>query len=251
MSDNNYSYHTTAFKFLETQRALGIHKAKVHGKIITVYPSTISPMLDWAGELMVDCLPELKGKTFLEIGCGSGVVSYFAALAGAKVTACDINPEAIECTKINLEPQKLAADGDANTVAVGHEFLISDVYSAVPGRKFDVVAWNLPYHGVKPADNLERCLADEDYQGATVFLKEVDLHLAPKGTVLVGFSELGDLPRIIAMIFDAGLTITNYRTEWRAGYNGIIIEAMRKIDFDQSSSEAYEAFVEKQMKSGT
>ncbi len=247
MSDNNYSYHTTAFKFLETQRALGIHKAKIRGKIITVYPSTISPMLDWSSDLMVDCLPELKGKTFLEIGCGSGVVSYFAALAGAKVTACDINPEAVECTRLNMNPKKLASDGDTDTEIVGHEFLISDVYSAVPGRKFDVVAWNLPYHGTKPADNLERCLADEDYKSTTAFFNEVALHLVPKGKVLISFSELGDLPRIIAMLFDAGLTITSYRSEWRAGYNCLVIEAMRKEDFDQSSAEEYEAFVEKQM----
>lgn len=47
--------------------------------------------------------PELvKGKTVLDVGCGSGVVSIAAAMAGAhKVIACDLDRDALIATQAN------------------------------------------------------------------------------------------------------------------------------------------------------
>ncbi len=46
----------------------------------------------------------VKGKRVLDFGCGSGVVAVAAALAGAEeVIACDIDPLAIEATRINAQ----------------------------------------------------------------------------------------------------------------------------------------------------
>ena len=50
--------------------------------------------------LMVEHLPFFKGSV-LEIGCGSGIISINLAKRGNQVTAVDINPKAIEATKIN------------------------------------------------------------------------------------------------------------------------------------------------------
>ena len=38
----------------------------------------------------------LHGKIFLELGAGNGLISIYAAKKGAKVTATDINPVAVE-----------------------------------------------------------------------------------------------------------------------------------------------------------
>ena len=47
----------------------------------------------------------IAGKSFLEPGCGSGLISIYAAKKGAIVTATDINPVAIEFLKKNSRQQ--------------------------------------------------------------------------------------------------------------------------------------------------
>ena len=46
----------------------------------------------------------VAGRRVLDFGCGSGVVAVAAAMAGAReVVACDIDPLAIEATRINAQ----------------------------------------------------------------------------------------------------------------------------------------------------
>lgn len=48
-----------------------------------------------------DLLPEpLSGKTFLDIGCGSGLFSFCANRKGARVLSVDVDPDAIACTSV-------------------------------------------------------------------------------------------------------------------------------------------------------
>ena len=42
---------------------------------------------------------ELQGKKFLELGCGSGLISIVAAQKGANVTSSEINPIAVDFFK--------------------------------------------------------------------------------------------------------------------------------------------------------
>ena len=49
-------------------------------------------------------MEDLKGKSVLDVGCGSGILSIFAAKRGAdRVVAVDIDPLAVEETKENAE----------------------------------------------------------------------------------------------------------------------------------------------------
>ncbi len=63
----------------------------------------------WAsGQVLAHYLltrPErVRNKRVLDFGCGSGVVAVAAALAGAReVIACDIDPLALEATRLNAE----------------------------------------------------------------------------------------------------------------------------------------------------
>jgi predicted nicotinamide N-methyase len=61
----------------------------------------------WAsGQVLASYLLEnpdlVRGKRVMDFGCGSGVVAVAAAMAGAgEVIACDIDPLALEATRVN------------------------------------------------------------------------------------------------------------------------------------------------------
>jgi release factor glutamine methyltransferase len=81
----------------------------------------------------------LGGKTFLELGAGSGLISIYAARKGASVTATDINPVAIDY---------LASNSEQNNTRL--EIICSDLFRNIVPRQFDVIAINPPYYKKKP-----------------------------------------------------------------------------------------------------
>ena len=91
--------------------------------------------------LMVEYLPLFKGSV-LEIGCGSGIISINLAKRGNQVTAVDINPKAIESTKINSKK---------NNVEL--EIIEGDMFSKLKNRKFDTIVCNPPY--LPPTDRYD------------------------------------------------------------------------------------------------
>jgi 2-polyprenyl-3-methyl-5-hydroxy-6-metoxy-1,4-benzoquinol methylase len=60
---------------------------------------------------------DLKGRTFLDVGCGSGLSSLAALRCGARVTAFDYDPEAVRAARELLE--RWAPDGAEWTAQQG------------------------------------------------------------------------------------------------------------------------------------
>jgi ribosomal protein L11 methyltransferase len=88
-------------------------------------------------EFMDDLAEELGAVSFLEAGCGSGILSLAAVRLGfSPIAAFDHDPQAVMCAKENLELAGVA-DVDVSTADVG-EF--------APGRRFAVVAANILAH---------------------------------------------------------------------------------------------------------
>jgi len=81
----------------------------------------------------------LAGKTFCDIGCGSGIHAVAAAKMGAKVTALDIDPMSTE-TAISL----------AKKFGVSHLLMVSNdsIFDhTLPKSHFDVVySWGVLHH---------------------------------------------------------------------------------------------------------
>jgi release factor glutamine methyltransferase len=102
----------------------------IDGRPFKVLPSVCKPLGN--EHTVVDHIPE--GKTVLELGCGSGIITVHAAKKSKHVTAVDISPDAVENTKSNV-----AAQGLANVTV-----LESDGFAAVSGQ-FEVIISNPPW----------------------------------------------------------------------------------------------------------
>ena len=81
----------------------------------------------------------LKGQGLLELGAGSGLISMHGARHGARVTASDINPVAIEYLKLN-----------STRNGITMKIIESDLFRSMTPQQFDIVAINPPYYMKNP-----------------------------------------------------------------------------------------------------
>ena len=154
---------------------------------IDVDPEVYNPSDD--SFLMLKTVEVHPGETLLEMGPGSGIISVHAAKAGAKVTAADVNPYAVECTRRN------ALKNDTKV-----EVVKSDLFENVEGL-FDVIVFNPPYLADEATSTswIERSWTGgkEGSEVAIRFMEDVWKHLAPNGRVYMILSSLGGLTNIL------------------------------------------------------
>lgn len=116
------------------------------GICVKVHPDVFPPHLTLSTRLLLDFIKpmNLQGKQFLELGCGSGIISLYAAKKGAAVTASDINPTALEYLKMNSEKNN-------HTLKIVHSDLFKNLNS-----QYDFIIINPPYYPKKPKNIKEQ-----------------------------------------------------------------------------------------------
>lgn len=114
---------------------------------VLVHPEVFPPHYTISTKILLDFIDKinLKGKTFLELGCGSGILSLFAASKGAKVTATDINTKAITYL------QKASKENNI-PITVLH----SDLFSKLKNQYFNYIIINPPYYPKSPENQKEK-----------------------------------------------------------------------------------------------
>lgn len=138
-----------------------------------------------------------SGKSFLDMGTGTGIAAIYVALYGnpVSVTATDISPMAVTNCKAN-----------ATQYGLDVQSLESDIYSAIGDKRYDIAFWNFPWNA--PDMDVEACLAergievtperlfqmraglDKQYEALRRFISQGKNHLNPGGEILLGASEL-------------------------------------------------------------
>lgn len=108
---------------------------------LEISPEVFHPGFFFSTRLLLKYIKQLplQGQRFLEPGCGSGLISIYAAKKGATVTASDINPVAIEFLKKN-----------SRTNQVELTIIQSDLFQNIPIQQFDIIAINPPYYKKQP-----------------------------------------------------------------------------------------------------
>lgn len=124
---------------------------------VWVEPTVFPPFLTISTKLLLEFLEnqDLKDKTFLELGCGCGIISVLAAKKGAQVTATDINETALKALHKN------ARDNQVLVTVVK-----SDLFGNLLGKSFDVIVINPPYYPKAPkniAENAWFCGENFEY----------------------------------------------------------------------------------------
>ena len=125
-------------EYVFRNQAMGEHIFCWRGREYVVRKSVFSPYVFEDTAFFLRSLPVRRGERVLEVGCGAGVLAVEAALAGAgSVIAIDINPCAVENTRVNA-----ARHGVAHRVTCH----AGDLFSALEeSLRFDVIFWNAPF----------------------------------------------------------------------------------------------------------
>jgi 2-polyprenyl-6-hydroxyphenyl methylase/3-demethylubiquinone-9 3-methyltransferase len=98
--------------------------------------------IDEAKKKLSQWLGDIEGKTFLDIGCGSGIHSLAARELGAKVFSFDYDNESVECTKY-LKEKFFKDDNDWH---IEQGSVLDEEYMKKLG-KFDIVySWGVLHH---------------------------------------------------------------------------------------------------------
>jgi release factor glutamine methyltransferase len=160
---------------------------KIRGYKFTVYPTVFNPKAFYSSEIFADFiseLNELSGKCVLDMGCGSGIVSIFAASKGAKCLAADKNPMSVKAAAHNALQ---------NNFSRSIEAVESDLFDRIGPRKFDIIFFNPPYFKGTPKNQFELALkGGENYEVIEQFIKDSREHLNENG--IIYFIISSDIP---------------------------------------------------------
>src|SRR5688572_15565896 len=93
------------YKPLLVKYLSGTRSYTYEGIVLEIPPQVFHPGFFSSTKLLLRHISNenLKQKTLLELGAGSGLISMYATKKGARVTASDINPVAIKYLQRNAE----------------------------------------------------------------------------------------------------------------------------------------------------
>lgn len=128
---------------------------------------------------LIETTDLVRGKTVLEIGTGSGLVSLCCLRAGAaRVVATDVNPNAIGNANYNAHVLGVADRLETRLVPTGSP----SAYGVLgPGETFDVIVSNPPWENARPRTINEYVLYDRDFQLLRSILSGARSRLNPGG----------------------------------------------------------------------
>ncbi len=143
---------------------------------------------------------DLNNQRVADIGTGSGLAALAAARAGARVTAVDIDPVAVECASQNAARTGLAAR---------IQVVRSNVWEAVdPTLRFDLVISNPPFYprdAEGPQD--QAFAAGADYSFFTRLADGLGHRLAAHGSLVLVHSSDVPIAEIAGRMRTVGLSL--------------------------------------------
>ncbi|MCF6128468.1 methyltransferase [Flavobacterium sp. AS60] len=164
---------------------------------IKVHPEVFPPQMTFSTKILLDFINDLdlKQKTFLELGCGSGIISLLAAKKGADVTSSDINQIALDYLATNASKNKLQL-----------KIVHSDLFDKLKNQSFDYIIINPPYYPKKPKNIKEQAwFCGENFEYFEKLFVQLPSYLATANCYMI-LSQDCDVEKIKAIGLKKALT---------------------------------------------
>lgn len=197
---------------------------KWHGLELLIKKGVFHPGLFYSTKFLLQVIRKenLSGKSFLELGAGSGLLSFYAASAGAEVTASDISKTAIEGLKINLRHLKV----------MGHRIKVnivqSDLFDHIPEQQFDYIVINPPYYPKRAANEAEMAwFCGEDYEYFSKLFDELGRYMQLNSKVFMSLSEDCNLDKLMQMASTHQLKLNLFRKKRIGGELNFIFQVVK------------------------
>jgi len=161
------------------------------------------PELTHSTGMLLESLPDVRGKTVADIGCGSGILTIALTQRGAKkIIASDISLDAIHNARKNVEQLSPQASVDIRA---------SDLFQNIP-EKFDYIFANLPI-----LDELWSEVGGASKNVLFRFIPEALEHLLPEGSIFFPWGSFADIDPIRIWLRENRMTYHESQAE-RLGY---------------------------------
>jgi len=182
------------------------------------------------------------GERVLEIGGGLGLAAVLAAKDGARVTATDILPEAVEVMRANATLNGVAVDAR-----------LGDCYAPVDGERFDLICTNPPQMPTPPGRGRRDAAAAADNGGADGWelldrvIAGAPRHLLPGGRLIFTIFAFLGRKTAFAKLEAAGLAPSIVASETqefpRIGYERL--DHIRALDVEATLGPSVPTTVER------
>lgn len=164
---------------------------------IKVHPDVFPPQLTLSTKILLEFIKELefKDKSFLELGCGSGIISLLAAKKGANVSASDVNQTALAFLETNASKNSLKL-----------KIIYSDLFDNLKNQTFDYIIINPPYYPKKPNNIKEHAwFCGENFDYFEKLFVQLTIYLA-SGNCYMILSQDCEIEKIKAIAFRNAMT---------------------------------------------
>ena len=191
-------------------------KYTYNGIEVVVHPEVFPPHLTLSTKILLDYISELnlQNKTFLELGCGSGIIALFAAQKGAKVTASDLNKTALNYLQNASEKNNLKV-----------KTVYSNLFDELPNKHFDYILINPPYYPKNPKNTKEEAwFCGEDFQYFKKLFQQLPNYLSENNKTLMILSEDCQIAKIKAIATHNNLILKEVFTIKKVGETNFIFQ---------------------------
>ncbi len=163
-------------------------KYRYESSFVVVYPEVFPPQLTFSTKMLLDFIKTLalKNKSILELGCGSGIISVYAASKRAIVTATDINTKALEFLRKSAVENKVTI-----------EILASNLFEKLENKAFDYIIINPPYYPKTPKSVKENAwFCGENFEYFEALFFQLPKYITLKNSVYMILSQDCELEKI-------------------------------------------------------
>jgi len=175
----------------------------IDGVPLLVLPEVLNPVVFRSGAYLARTVavaavaaPPRPGARALDMGTGSGASALLAARRGWRVTAVDLNPQAVRCARLNVLWNGLEAAVDVRQ---------GDLFAPVAGERFELVLFNPPFFRGEPQGPFDLAWRATDVLER--FAAGLPAALAPGGRALVLLSTDGDGADLLRALDRHGLAV--------------------------------------------